>query len=76
MRCSIVALVALAGRPVLAQAQPIPAPTHRLMPSPATIAYGWYDAAGVPVLASSGMIRVLAESKSSGSQPRLGLKPL
>ena len=28
----------------------IPAPTHRLKPTPATIAYGWYDAAGVPVL--------------------------
>ena len=30
--------------------QPVPAATYRLMPSPGTIAYGWYDAAGVPVL--------------------------
>ena len=35
---------------VVPLAVPAQTPTHRLAPSPSTIAYGWYDAAGVPVL--------------------------
>ena len=50
MRSLAAVLLTLASWPRLGGAQSIPAPTHRLMPSPATIAYGWYDAAGVPVL--------------------------
>ena len=38
------------GSPGTPPRQAIPEATHRLMPSPATIAYGWYDAAGIPVL--------------------------
>ncbi len=43
----IVALVAASG-PLLAQANP--RTTHRLVPSPATVAWGYYDAAASPVL--------------------------
>jgi len=30
--------------------KPVAGRTHTLMPTPATVAWGWYDAAGVPVL--------------------------
>ena len=46
-RCALIPIGILLVAPRAASAQ---APTHRLAPSPSTVAYGWYDAAGVPVL--------------------------
>ena len=46
-RCALIPIGILLVAPHAASAQ---APTHRLAPSPSTVAYGWYDAAGVPVL--------------------------
>lgn len=49
---AVSALIACRGAPTaeLPSAGPTPAHTHRLMPSPRTVAWGYYDAAAIPVL--------------------------
>ena len=47
--CRSSSSVSLAARP-MTWAAPAPGRTHVLMPTPQTVAWGWYDAAGAPVL--------------------------
>jgi acetamidase/formamidase len=55
---------------VTAGAQPAPA-THRLMPSPTTVAWGWYDAAGAPVLTVASGDRIVVGTLLTSSPTRL-----
>lgn len=61
--------VALAGAPAAALdwRTPVAGRSHTLMPTPATVAWGWYDAAGEPVLrvASGDEVTVRALSTCS-----------
>lgn len=53
-----------ASRP-LDWSSPVAARTHTLMPTPATVAWGWYDAAGEPVLRVSSGDDVIVRALST-----------
>jgi acetamidase/formamidase len=64
-------LTLLAALPLAAaDAQRAPA-THRLMPSPTTVAWGWYDAAGAPVLTVASGDRIVVGTLLTSSPTRL-----
>ena len=75
-RRALVTVLLLAAAPLRAQsAAPV---THRIMPSPSTVAWGYYDAAAKPVLTIASGDRIVVGTLITSSPSRLegaGVRP-